>query len=142
VTLWLDDAERNFSGSFSGSGSTQRYKRYHGRWSLPGVPMSEPLVVSIPHHLGKEEALRRLKTGLAEVGTSFGHLFSVTEQIWAGDHLRFQVSALGQSASGSIGVADDHVRLEVFLPWFLAKLVGTIQPLIRKEGTLLLEKKK
>ena len=70
--------------------------------------MSEPLVVSIPHHLGKEEALRRLKTGLAEVGTSFGHLFSVTEQIWAGDHLRFQVSALGQSASGSIDVADDH----------------------------------
>jgi hypothetical protein len=104
--------------------------------------MSVPLVVSIPHHLGKEEALRRLKTGLAEIGTSFGHLFSVTEQIWAGDHLRFQVSALGQSASGSIDVADDHVRLEVFLPWFLAKLVGTIQPLIRKEGTLLLEKKK
>ena len=52
------------------------------------------------------------------------------------------VSALGQSASGSTDVADDHVRLEVFLPWFLAKLVGTIQPLIRKEGTLLLEKKK
>ena len=104
--------------------------------------MSEPLVVSIPHHLGKEEALRRLKTGLAEVGTSFGHLFSVREQIWTGDHLRFQVSALGQSASGSIDVADDHVRLEVFLPWFLAKLVGTIQSLIRKEGTLLLEKKK
>ena len=76
--------------------------------------MSESLVVSIPHHLGKEEALRRLKTGLAEIGTSFGHLFSVTEQIWAGDHLRFQVSALGQSASGSIDVADDQVRLEVF----------------------------
>jgi hypothetical protein len=28
--------------------------------------MSEPLVVSIPHRLGKDEALRRLKTGLAE----------------------------------------------------------------------------
>ena len=104
--------------------------------------MSEPLVVSMPHHLGKEEALRRLKTGLAEVGTSFGHLFSVREQIWTGDHLHFQVSALGQSASGSIDVAEDYVRLEVFLPWFLAKLVGTIQPLIRKEGTLLLEKKR
>ena len=44
--------------------------------------MSEPLVVSIPHRLGKDEALRRLKTGLAEVGTRFGHLFSVREQIW------------------------------------------------------------
>ena len=103
--------------------------------------MSEPLVVSIPHHLRKDESLRRLKTGLAEVGTSFGHLFSVTEQTWTGDHLRFQVRALGQSASGSIDVADDYVRLEVDLPWLLAKLVGTIQPLIRKEGTFLLEKK-
>jgi Putative polyhydroxyalkanoic acid system protein (PHA_gran_rgn) len=104
--------------------------------------MSEPLVVSIPHRLGKDEALRRLKAGLAQVGTSFGHLFSVREQIWTGDHLRFQVSALGQSASGSIDVAEDYVRLEVFLPWLLARIVGTILPLIRKEGTLLLEKKK
>jgi hypothetical protein len=104
--------------------------------------MSEPLVVSIPHRVGKDEALRRLKAGLAQVGTSFGHLFSVREQIWIGDHLRFQVSALGQPASGSINVAEDYVRLEVFLPWLLARIVGTILPLIRKEGTLLLEKKK
>jgi hypothetical protein len=103
--------------------------------------MLEPLVVSIPHRLGRDEALRRLKTGLAEVGTNFGHLFSVNEQTWTGDRLRFQVRALGQSASGSIDVADDYVRLEIVLPWLLAKLVGTIQPLIRKEETVLLEKK-
>jgi hypothetical protein len=29
-----------------------------------GVTMSKPLIVSIPHRVGKEEALRRLKTGL------------------------------------------------------------------------------
>ena len=34
------------------------------------------------------------------------------------------------------------MRLEVFLPWLLAKLIGTIQPLMRKEGMLMLEKKK
>ena len=28
--------------------------------------MSKPLIVSIPHRLGKEEALRRLKAGLGE----------------------------------------------------------------------------
>ena len=110
--------------------------------SLSGLPMSEPLVVIIPHSLGKDEALCRLKTGLAQIGTSFGHLFSVREQTCTGDHLRFQVSALGQSASGKIDIAEDYVRLEVFLPWFLAKLVETIQPLIRSEGTLLLERKK
>jgi Putative polyhydroxyalkanoic acid system protein (PHA_gran_rgn) len=103
--------------------------------------MSKPLVVSIPHHLGKDEALRRLKSGLAEVGTSFGHLFSVKEQLWTGNHLQFQVSALGQEVSGSIDVADDCVRLEVLLPWLLAMLAESLQPLIRKEGTLLLEKK-
>ena len=44
-------------------------------------------------------------------------------------------------ANGSIVVAEDYVRLEVFLPWLLAKLAETLQPLIRREGTLLLEKK-
>jgi hypothetical protein len=107
----------------------------------PGAFMSKPLVVSIPHRLGKEEALRRLKTGLGSAGANFGHLFNIQEEIWNDDHLHFRVSALGQVASGSIDVAEDHVRLEVLLPWLLAKLAESLQPLIRREGTLLLEKK-
>ena len=103
--------------------------------------MSKPLVVSVPHRLGKEEALRRLKNGLGQAGASFGHLFSIQEETWIDNHLQFRISALGQTASGSIDVVDDHVRLEVFLPWLLAKVAGGLQPLIRKEGTLLLEKK-
>jgi hypothetical protein len=74
-------------------------------------------------------------------GANFGHLFSIQEEIWNDDHLQFRVSALGQVASGSIDVAEDHVRLEVLLPWLLAKLAESLQPLIRREGTLLLEKK-
>jgi hypothetical protein len=54
--------------------------------------MSGPLVVSIPHRPGKDEAL------------------------WTVCASKF------------------------FLPWLLGKLLGTIQPLIRKEETLLLEK--
>jgi Putative polyhydroxyalkanoic acid system protein (PHA_gran_rgn) len=103
--------------------------------------MSSPLVVSIPHRLGREEAVRRLKSGLASVRTSYSALFSINEESWTGDHLVFRVSALGQSAAGSIDVADDHVRLEVTLPWLLAKLAEKITPAIRKEGTLMLEKK-
>jgi hypothetical protein len=103
--------------------------------------MSKPLIVSIPHRLGKDEAMRRLKTGLGSASASFGHVFKIQEEIWTGPHLQYRISALGQVASGSIDVADDYVRLEVFLPWLLAKLAETLQPLIRKEGTLLLEKK-
>ena len=74
-------------------------------------------------------------------GANFGHVFKIQEEIWTGPHLQYRISALGQVASGSIDVAEDYVRLEVFLPWLLAKLAETLQPLIRKEGTLLLEKK-
>jgi hypothetical protein len=38
-------------------------------------------------------------------------------------------------------VAENYLRLEVFLPWLLAMLAETLQPLIPNEGTLLLEKK-
>jgi Putative polyhydroxyalkanoic acid system protein (PHA_gran_rgn) len=103
--------------------------------------MSKPLVVSIPHRLGRDEAVHRLKSGLGSVRANFGHLFSVEEEIWSGEHLDFRVSALGQSATGTIDVADDHVVLEVALPWLLAKLAEAAQPLIRKEGTLMLERK-
>ena len=103
--------------------------------------MSQPLVISIPHRLGKEEALRRLKSDLGSAGASFGHLFSINEQTWTGDRLAFRVTAVGQTVHGSIDVAEDNVRLEVFLPWLLAMLAETLQPLIRREGILLLEKK-
>jgi hypothetical protein len=103
--------------------------------------MSKPLTVSIPHHLGKAEAVRRLKAGLGNVRTSYGHMFNVQEETWTGDQLAFRISALSQTVSGTIDVADDHVTLQVFLPWFLAKLAEAIQPLIRREGTLMLEKK-
>jgi hypothetical protein len=103
--------------------------------------MTTPLVVSIPHRLGKQEAVRRLKTGLGQARTSFSHLMSVDEEVWSGDRLTFRLRALGTSASGTIDVAEDHLRLEVSLPWLLAKLSERLVPAIRREGTLLLEKK-
>jgi hypothetical protein len=103
--------------------------------------MPPPLVVSIPHHLGKDDAVRRLRSGLGKTQSNFGHLFTVQEEVWNGHRLQFRISALGQVASGIIDVADDHVRLELVLPWLLAKVAEAIQPLIRKEGRLMLDKK-
>jgi hypothetical protein len=42
--------------------------------------MTAPLVVSIPHRLGKQEAVRRLKAGVGQARTSFGHLMSIDEK--------------------------------------------------------------
>src|ERR1700712_4505894 len=45
--------------------------------------MSAPLVVSIPHSLGREEAMRRLKTGLSRAASSVPVL-NVDEERWGG----------------------------------------------------------
>ena len=53
----------------------------------------------------------------------------------------FRIRALGQAASGHLDVADDHVRLEVTLPWLLQRFAEVAQVAIRKRGDLLLTKK-
>jgi hypothetical protein len=103
--------------------------------------MSEPLVVVIPHRLGKDEALRRIKDGLGRARTEFAWLLSMQEEIWTGDRLTFRVSALGQNASGFIDVYEAAVRLEVTLPWLLARFAHAAQRVIGQKGNLMLEKK-
>jgi len=103
--------------------------------------VSQPLIVQIPHRLGREEATRRIKSGFTTARSNYSSLLTFHEESWSGDRLAFKVSALGQTASGLLDVADDHVRLEVHLPWLLAKIAEKFTPLIRKETTLLLEKK-
>src|SRR5688500_12968922 len=102
--------------------------------------MSAPLVVSIPHSLGREEAARRLKTGLTRAASSVPVL-KVEEERWEQDRMIFRIRALGQAASGHLDVADDHVRLEVTLPWLLQRFAEAAQVAIRNRGKLLLSKK-
>ena len=83
--------------------------------------MSVPVVVTIPHKLGKEEALRRIKPALGKASSSFPMLV-VEEEAWSGDRMTFRVRALAQLAAGSVDVADDHAQLEVTLPWLLHRL--------------------
>lgn len=102
--------------------------------------MSAPLIVSIPHRLGRDEARRRLQSGLTRAATHVPAL-SVDEERWDGDRMIFRVRALGQAASGRVDVADDHVRLEVTLPWLLQRFADVAQKTIQKSGRLLLEKR-
>ena len=72
--------------------------------------------------------------------TKFGQVFVVQEQTWTDNRLQFRISALGQSATGTIEVEEDHARLEVTLPWLLAQVAKTIQSAVQKQGTLMLGK--
>ena len=48
----------------------------------------------------------------------------------------FRVRALGQAASGHLDVADDHVRLEVTLPWLLQRFAEAAQTAIKARGRI------
>jgi hypothetical protein len=102
--------------------------------------MSVPLIVSIPHRLGREEAIRRLKAGLTRAATSIPAL-KVDEERWEDNRMIFRVRALGQVASGHLDVTDDHVRLEITLPWLLQRFAEVAQVAIKNRGSLLLTKR-
>ena len=103
--------------------------------------MSETVTVIVGHRLGKVEAVRRLKDGLARTQGNLGAMIAMEEETWEGDTLRFRLRALGQIAAASIEVLEDALRIEVSLPWLLAKAAKRLLPILRKETTLLLEKK-
>ena len=100
--------------------------------------MSERITVIVAHRVGKAEAVRRIKEGFAH---NRSHLIAIEQETWEGDTLRFHLRALGQTAAGTIEVLEDALRIEVSLPWLLAKAAKSLLPILRKEATLLLEKK-
>jgi|SRR6188474_1131448 len=102
--------------------------------------MSDTVTAIVGHRLGKVEAVRRLKQGFARTNGTLG-LLATEQETWEGDTLRFRVRALGQTAAASIEVLEDALRIEVSLPWLLAKAAKGLLPVLCKEATLLLEKK-
>ena len=81
------------------------------------------------------------RAGLGNARTNYAQWLTIDEETWSGDTLQFRVRAVGQTAGGRIEVFDDHVQLEVTLPWLLGKFAEKLAPAIRKEGVLMLEKK-
>ena len=103
--------------------------------------MSRPLTVTIPHNLGRGVALTRVKDGIAQLRSSYAGQLSILEEAWSGDRLDFRLTALKQTVSGSIEVAETTVTVSVILPIFLSVLAEKAKALIQHRGQLMLEKK-
>jgi hypothetical protein len=104
--------------------------------------MAKPLVVSIPHNLGRAEAARRLQTGVQQMKSQFSEKIASIEETWAGDRMDFRFGTMGQKVAGHLEVMEDSVKVEVQLPWVLAMIAEKAKGFIQKQGHLMLEKKK
>ena len=103
--------------------------------------MNKPISVTIPHQLGRAEARKRIDEGFADLARHLGGPAGALEKGWDGDRMRFAVTWIGQSISGSVVVTDAAVTVEVLLPGFLAMVAGKVRGTLRKEGQLLLTRK-
>jgi hypothetical protein len=86
-----------------------------------------------PRHCGACRHVSTMHSRAAEA-------FSYSRTNGSGDHLDFRASLLGQTTTGTVDVAEDHVRLEVQLPWLLSMLANKAKALVEKQGKLMLEK--
>jgi putative polyhydroxyalkanoate system protein len=102
--------------------------------------VNQPLVVTVPHQLGRAEARRRVEDGIGQLTAQFAKMGEVKSS-WAGDVLNYEVVTMGQMVSGRVDVGDASVRIEVVLPGFLGMIAGSLRGRLQKQGELLLEDK-
>jgi hypothetical protein len=99
-----------------------------------------PLVVSIPHRLGRQEAKRRVDAGINRLGPELGAIVGGLDYSWNADTLNFRAAAMWQTITGRIEVLDDAVRVEIDLPWMMRLLGDTITKRVRGRALAMLEK--
>ena len=78
--------------------------------------MAKPLVINIPHQLGREEAKRRLERGFGQIREQIGGKALAFEERWEGESLHFAAGAFGQRVSGRADVLERAFGLSLTFP--------------------------
>lgn len=100
--------------------------------------MTQPIDVSVPHKLGREEAKRRIA---ANIGSLQNHIpgGAAVTSAWVGDRLDLGISAMGQSVEASITVEDAQAKVHLELAGMLGMLAAPIAAAIKAKAPDLLE---
>ncbi len=100
--------------------------------------MSTPIVLDIPHSLGKQGVRDRLDARIGKVADAVpgGALVS---RSWDGDTLNFSIKAMGQTVASAITVFEDHVHAVVDLPMFLLPFASMVKGAIEQGAPKLLK---
>ena len=99
----------------------------------------QPLIVSVPHRLGREEAKRRIDTGIMRVGPELGAIVNALDYHWQADTLHLSAQAMWQTITGRVAVLDEAVRVEIDLPWLMRLIGDTVGKQVRERVSLMLQ---
>jgi hypothetical protein len=103
------------------------------------IGTTEPIIVTISHRLGRDEAKRRIDSGLGTIRAEIAPYVRSLDYHWDGDYtLALNASALMQTITGRIEIYEDSVKIELGLPPLLHLIAKTIAGRIEKTATALL----
>ena len=94
--------------------------------------------VVVPHALGQEEALGRVKGLLADLQRQYGGQISGLREEWTGGRGEFSFKAMGFNVAGTLEVRPGEVELNGDLPFAAMPFKGRIEETVRREAERLL----
>jgi hypothetical protein len=95
---------------------------------MPSIEMS------IPHSIGREEALNRIKNLLGNVQTRFSGQLKDVKQEWNNNEGSFSFSVMNMPVSGKLTVNSSDVALDGKLPLAASLFKGKIKEVIMEEA--------
>lgn len=96
------------------------------------------LKVSVPHTLGQDEAMRRLKNFINDLQAQYGNKAKNVQESWSGNVGKFSLEVMGMALSGILNIEANQVNMEANFPMAALPFKGTIESQIREKiGALL-----
>jgi hypothetical protein len=89
--------------------------------------------LSMPHSLGQEEALRRLKAALEKAKARNEGKVTNLKEDWNGNRLDYSFSTFGFNVKGDVQVEPGEVKLNGNLPFAAMMFKGKIEKTVREE---------
>jgi hypothetical protein len=83
--------------------------------------------VHVPHQLGKQQAIERLRPFVENIAKHYKERVSKSEGSWADNVLTFALTTYGFVLSGALTVEEDAVRVQGQIPFAALPFKGKIE---------------
>jgi len=91
------------------------------------------ITLNIPHTLGQEGAIERIKGLLPAVKERAGDKVSNLKEEWQGNKLVYSFTSMGFSVKGDLVVEADQVKTTIGLPFAAMLAKGQIESKVKEE---------
>lgn len=94
--------------------------------------------ISVPHALGQEEAVRRIKERFDSIAVTHQGQIQGLQQEWQERLMKFAFQAMGVAVSGTVTVEPAEVQVHTELPLMAMMFKGAVESQLREELTKIL----